>query len=68
MHHVHTEAGGPALQLTGRTRCDRIVVFDGNPRLIGQFVQIGIHDANAHTMFGAVVTREVGPRDLYTLA
>src|SRR5690348_11366770 len=28
------------LQLTGRTACDRIVVFDGPERLIGQFVPV----------------------------
>jgi tRNA-2-methylthio-N6-dimethylallyladenosine synthase len=41
--------------------CDRIVVFDGNPRQIGQVLPVSIHDANAHTLFGAVVTQHVGP-------
>ncbi len=45
------------LQLTGRTHCDRIVVFDGNPRQIGHFLPVVIYDANAHTLFGEVVTR-----------
>jgi tRNA-2-methylthio-N6-dimethylallyladenosine synthase len=49
------------LQLTGRTNCDRIVVFDGNRRQIGQFLPIVIYDANAHTLFGEVVTDHVGP-------
>jgi tRNA-2-methylthio-N6-dimethylallyladenosine synthase len=49
------------LQLTGRTHCDRIVVFEGNRRQIGQFLPITIYDANAHTLFGEVVTRHVGP-------
>jgi tRNA-2-methylthio-N6-dimethylallyladenosine synthase len=49
------------LQLTGRTHCDRIVVFDGNRRQIGQFLQVTIYDANAHTLFGEVVTRHTGP-------
>jgi tRNA-2-methylthio-N6-dimethylallyladenosine synthase len=52
---------GERLQLTGRTHCDRIVVFDGNRRQIGQFLPIVIYDANAHTLFGEVVTRHVGP-------
>ncbi|MEX2316217.1 MAG: tRNA (N6-isopentenyl adenosine(37)-C2)-methylthiotransferase MiaB [Pirellulales bacterium] len=52
---------GEQLQLTGRTDCDRIVVFDGNRRQIGQFLPITIYDANAHTLFGEVVTRHVGP-------
>ncbi|WP_146398777.1 tRNA (N6-isopentenyl adenosine(37)-C2)-methylthiotransferase MiaB [Pseudobythopirellula maris] len=55
------EEGDPAVQLMGRTMCDRIVVFDGNPRQIGQTMPIAIYDANAHTMFGAVVTEHVTP-------
>jgi tRNA-2-methylthio-N6-dimethylallyladenosine synthase len=55
------------LQLTGRTTCDRIVVFDGNRRQIGQILPITIYDANAHTLFGAVVTQHVGP-ELFTLS
>lgn len=60
------EAGSAApashvVQLTGRTMCDRIVVFDGNPRQIGETIDIAIYDANAHTLFGTVVTQHVGP-------
>jgi len=58
---------GPIQQLTGRTHCDRIVVFDGNPRQIGQTLPVVIYDASATTLFGAVVTEEVGP-DVYRLA
>jgi len=43
---------GPLLQLVGRTRCDRIVVFEGEPRLIGRLVPVAIDEANAHTLFG----------------
>ena len=49
------------LQLTGRTHCDRIVVFEGNRRQIGQILPITIYDTTAHTLFGNVVTQEVGP-------
>ena len=52
---------GPLLQLTGRTHCDRIVVFDGNRRLIGEMLSIAIHDASGQTLFGSVVTEHVGP-------
>lgn len=52
---------GPLTQLTGRTMCDRIVVFEGNRRLTGQIMPIAIYDANAHTLFGTVVTEHVGP-------
>jgi tRNA-2-methylthio-N6-dimethylallyladenosine synthase len=48
---------GP-IQLTGRTRTDHIVVFEGNERLIGQTVQVTIAEATAFTLFGTVVTGE----------
>lgn len=60
------DADGEQLQLTGRTNCDRIVVFEGNRRQIGQFLPVTIYDANAFTLFGAVVTRHVGP-EVYSL-
>jgi tRNA-2-methylthio-N6-dimethylallyladenosine synthase len=53
--------GGEVLQLVGRTHCDRIVVFEGNRRQIGQLLNVTVVDANAFTLFGAVVTRHVGP-------
>ncbi|MFZ9091039.1 MAG: TRAM domain-containing protein, partial [Planctomycetaceae bacterium] len=46
-------------QLTGRTPCDRIVVFDGNPRLIGSSAEIEIHDCTSTTLIGSIVTKEV---------
>jgi tRNA-2-methylthio-N6-dimethylallyladenosine synthase len=55
------------LQLTGRTHCDRIVVFTGNRRQIGHNLPIVIYDANAHTLFGEVATRHTGP-ELYMLS
>ncbi|WP_428306968.1 tRNA (N6-isopentenyl adenosine(37)-C2)-methylthiotransferase MiaB [Lacipirellula sp.] len=60
------EETGEATQLVGRTMCDRIVVFDGNLRQVGQTLPISIYDANAHTLFGAVVTQHVGP-ELFSL-
>jgi tRNA-2-methylthio-N6-dimethylallyladenosine synthase len=62
---AHERADGP-VQLVGRTMCDRIVVFDGNPRQVGQTLPVSVYDANAHTLFGAVVTQHVGP-ELFTL-
>jgi len=47
------------LQLTGRTMCDRIVVFDGNPRLAGTLTNVEIHDCTPTTLMGRIVTREV---------
>jgi tRNA-2-methylthio-N6-dimethylallyladenosine synthase len=46
--------------------CDRIVVFDGNRRQIGQVLPVTIYDANAVTLFGHVVTSHVGA-ELYAL-
>lgn len=45
-------------QLTGRTSCDRIVVFDGPDRLIGRLTQVEILETSPVTMFGRVVTGE----------
>lgn len=49
--------GGP-MQLTGRTWTDHIVVFEGNERLIGRFIDVQIDDASAFTLFGSVMTSE----------
>jgi tRNA-2-methylthio-N6-dimethylallyladenosine synthase len=49
------------LQLVGRTQCDRIVVFDGNPRLAGTLAEITIHDVTPTTLLGEIVTRHVQP-------
>jgi tRNA-2-methylthio-N6-dimethylallyladenosine synthase len=68
-HHdgEHATGDGHQHQLTGRTNCDRIVVFDGNPRQIGHFLPVTIYDANAHTLFGEIVTRHTAG-ELYTLS
>ncbi len=54
----HDAENGPLRQLTGRTRTDHIVVFEGNARLIGQTVAVAVEEATAFTLFGAVVTGE----------
>jgi tRNA-2-methylthio-N6-dimethylallyladenosine synthase len=59
IQHASAEAARLAMQLTGRSECDRIVVFDGNPRLIGSRAEIEIHDCTSTTLMGAIVTREV---------
>ncbi|MEZ6056013.1 MAG: tRNA (N6-isopentenyl adenosine(37)-C2)-methylthiotransferase MiaB [Planctomycetaceae bacterium] len=56
---------GP-VQLVGRTRCDRIVVFDGNPRLAGTLATVLIDDVSATTLLGSIVTQHV-QSDLLTL-
>jgi tRNA-2-methylthio-N6-dimethylallyladenosine synthase len=68
----HEEDNG-LVQLTGRTRTDHIVVFEGNERLIGETVQVDIEEATAFTLFGTVrtgehvgVTQEWSPGDAPT--
>jgi tRNA-2-methylthio-N6-dimethylallyladenosine synthase len=51
------QGSGP-VQLTGRTRTDHIVVFEGNERLVGQTVRVVVEDATAFTLFGVVQTGE----------
>ena len=47
------------MQMTGRTHCDRIVVFDGNRRQAGQFLEVQVDDASSHTLVGRVKTVDV---------
>ncbi len=54
-HHPQVADGVP-IQLTGRTHCDRIVVFDGTTRLVGQSIRIGIYDVSPFTLMGTVLT------------
>lgn len=55
------KTGGDSLatQLMGRSECDRIVVFDANPRLAGTTAEIEIRDCTGTTLIGEIVTREV---------
>ena len=52
---------GDLRQMTGRTRCDRILVWDGNMRQTGEILPVKVTDVFAFTMFGAVETKEVVP-------
>jgi tRNA-2-methylthio-N6-dimethylallyladenosine synthase len=56
-----SRADGPVLQLTGRTMCDRIVVFDGSLNLVGQLQQVVVYDCTAHTLIGQVATGCIEP-------
>src|SRR5262249_49283135 len=56
--HDGGAAAGPVPPLTGRTACDRIVVFPGPERLTGRVIPVAIEDASAVTLFGQVVTTE----------
>jgi len=55
---------GRAVQLTGRTVCDRIVVFEGDRGLVGRIVPVEIHKASAVTLFGRTA-KQVGSRRRY---
>ena len=50
------QTNGPT-QLVGRSMCDRIVVFEGNPRLAGSLTKVGIHDCTSTTLIGSIVTQ-----------
>ncbi len=52
------EPGDGPVQLSGRTWCDRIVVFEGHDRLVGSFLPVEVDDASAVTLFGRVATAE----------
>jgi tRNA-2-methylthio-N6-dimethylallyladenosine synthase len=58
---------GELRQMTGRTPCDRIVVWDGNMRQTGQILPVRVTDVFAFTMMGQVETHEIVP-DLVQLA
>ena len=47
------------IQMTGRTHCDRIVVFDGNRRQAGQLLDVHVDDVSSHTLIGRVKTVDV---------
>ncbi|MFG0255485.1 MAG: MiaB/RimO family radical SAM methylthiotransferase, partial [Rhodopirellula sp. JB053] len=47
------------VQMTGRTHCDRIVVFDGNRRQAGQLLDVHVDDVTSHTLIGRVRTVEL---------
>ncbi|MDO8904180.1 tRNA (N6-isopentenyl adenosine(37)-C2)-methylthiotransferase MiaB [Hydrogenophaga sp.] len=51
-----------AVELMGRTECNRIVNFDGGPnasRLVGQLIDVLITEARPHSLRGEVKVREV---------
>ena len=46
-------------ELMGRTECNRVVNFIGQPRLVGQLVDVRITETRSYTLRGEVVTSEV---------
>jgi tRNA-2-methylthio-N6-dimethylallyladenosine synthase len=47
-----------ASELMGRTECNRIVNFKGQPRLVGQMIDVRITQALPHSLRGEVVVKE----------
>ena len=45
---------GEVVQLTGRTVCDRIVVFEGPRALVGRIIPVSVIQTDAFTLFGKV--------------
>ncbi len=43
-------------ELMGRTECNRVVNFAGNPRLVGQLVDVKITETRSYTLRGEVMT------------
>ncbi|OQW86698.1 MAG: tRNA (N6-isopentenyl adenosine(37)-C2)-methylthiotransferase MiaB [Rhodoferax ferrireducens] len=48
-------------ELMGRTECNRVVNFIGQPRLIGQMVDVTISETRTYTLRGEVLTQERVP-------
>lgn len=65
--HVDSHLSTPNSQLVARTRCDRLVVFDGNPRLAGTATHVAIYDASPTTLMGMIVTRELQHGGMHAL-
>jgi tRNA-2-methylthio-N6-dimethylallyladenosine synthase len=50
-----------AARLTGRTRTNRIVIFDGDPkRLVGHLFNVHIQESTGYTLYGDAVMNEDG--------
>jgi len=44
-------------RLMGRTRTNKIVVFEGDEKLIGTLVNVRIHQANGFSLYGPPVVQ-----------
>ena len=50
-----------AAQMSGRTENNRVVNFDGNPRLIGEFINVRITEAMPNSLRGQIVFVDEAP-------
>lgn len=46
-------------QLAGRTECNRVVNFDGDAQLVGQFVQVHITDAQPNSLRARLIDEDI---------
>ena len=49
----------PIKQMSGRTLADRIVVYQGNERQVGQLLPVRVTGGTPFTLFGEVITHEL---------
>jgi tRNA-2-methylthio-N6-dimethylallyladenosine synthase len=56
------------LRFTGRTRGNRVCIFDANPRLIGQLVPLKIERSSISTLYGELVLNGVDSRSPSSLS
>jgi tRNA-2-methylthio-N6-dimethylallyladenosine synthase len=47
-----------ATELMGRTECNRVVNFAGQPRLVGQLVDVKITETRTYSLRGEVLTAQ----------
>ena len=47
-----------ATELMGRTECNRVVNFAGNPRLVGQLVDVKVTETRSYSLRGEVLTAD----------
>jgi tRNA-2-methylthio-N6-dimethylallyladenosine synthase len=45
-------------ELSGRTECNRMVIFQGPARLVGQMIDLTITQTNSHSLRGEVLQRQ----------
>ncbi|CAN5234049.1 tRNA (N6-isopentenyl adenosine(37)-C2)-methylthiotransferase MiaB [soil metagenome] len=55
---VEGTARKDASELMGRTECNRVVILKGQPRLIGQMVDVRILEASQRSLRGEVLTQD----------
>ena len=55
---VEGTARKDATELMGRTECNRVVILKGQPRLIGQMVDVKITETSQRSLRGEVLTQQ----------